>query len=60
VIIYEPSLRDMRENIKNFEYKCGYASLSGAHNKAIRIKNKLQNNGFDDTPMLKVHPKAKN
>jgi len=49
----------MGENLSAIKYKCGYGSQSGAGNKARRIKNKLQNGGFDDTPMLKIHPKAK-
>lgn len=59
IIVYEPAVRSMDKNMKSFEYKCGYASLSGARNKAIRIKNKLQNDGFNDIPMLKIHSKAK-
>src|SRR6185295_3062693 len=50
----------MGENLTAIKYKCGYGGLSGASGKARRIKNKLQNNGFQDTPMLKVHPEAKN
>jgi hypothetical protein len=50
----------MSENLSAIKYKCGYGGLSGARSKANRIKNKLQNNDFHDTPMLKIHPGAKN
>jgi Lecithin retinol acyltransferase len=59
IVVYEPTVRNIRENLVAIKNKSHYSSLSGARNKAIRIKNKLQNGGWYDTPMLKVHPKAK-
>lgn len=50
----------MGEKMVAIKYKCGYSGLSGASDKAGRIKKKLQNGGWYDTPMLRVHPEAKN
>jgi len=60
IVVYEPAVRSTRENLVAIKKKTHYSSLGGARNKATRIKNKLQNNDFHDTPMLKVHPEAKN
>jgi len=58
-VVFEPTVRSMGENLSAIKYKCGYVSLSGASDKARRMKNKLQNGGWYDTPMLRVHPRAK-
>jgi xanthine/CO dehydrogenase XdhC/CoxF family maturation factor len=60
MVVYEPAKGGMSENLSAIKYKCGYVGLGGAQSKANRIKNKLQNGGFHDTPMLKIHPGAKN
>jgi len=60
IVIYEPAYRSIGENLVAIEYKAPYRSLSGASSKARRIKNKLQDNDFHATPMLKIHPEAKN
>ncbi|CAG8662947.1 12362_t:CDS:2 [Ambispora gerdemannii] len=60
IVVYEPAVKSIGERLSAIKYKCGYSSLSGASDKARRIKSKLQNNGFEDTPMIKVHPEAKN
>ena len=59
IVVFEPTVRSMGENLSAIKYKCGYSGLSGASDKARRIKNKLQNGGWYDTPMLKIHPRAK-
>lgn len=59
IVVFEPSVRSMSESFSTIKYKCGYSGLSGASDKARRIKNKLQNGGWYDIPMLKIHPKAK-
>src|SRR3954453_10304431 len=48
----------MSENIAAIKYENSFGGLSGARDKAQELKNKLQNNGFYDTPMLEVHPRA--
>jgi hypothetical protein len=47
----------MSENLSAIRHD-NYSSLSKAQSKAQELKSKLQNNGFYDTPMLEVHPKA--
>jgi hypothetical protein len=34
--------------------------LPTAEREAKELKKKLQNNGFDDTPMLEIHPNSHN
>jgi hypothetical protein len=59
IVVFEPAVRSMGEKMVAVKYKCGYSGLGGVRSKADRIKNKLQNGGWYDTPMLKVHPEAK-
>src|SRR5437016_9740029 len=56
IVVFEPVARSMGERLVAIKYKCGYSGISGASSKARRIKNKLQNGSWYDTPMLKVHP----
>jgi hypothetical protein len=46
----------MSENLSAIRYKDNYSYLSSASDKAQELKNKLQNGGWYDTPMLEVHP----
>ena len=48
----------MSENMARIKYHTHYSNLDSASSKARELKNKLQNNSFDDTPMLEVHPLA--
>lgn len=53
IIVYEPAIRDMEENLSVIE-NYNWLTLTVAREEAQKLKVKLQRDYFDDTPMLEV------
>jgi len=58
IVVYEPKQwnKDISENLSVIRYKDSYSDLSSARDKAQELKDKLQNDGWSDTPILEIYP----